>query len=134
MAATTTNPLSKMESAILPAGTLRAIHVYVPALQERQKTPWKANEGQPVMAVRSALYNYEKMRLYRMVEILGPSMLVEMPEPLPGTNGRGVAILMTREAVRVWFDGPKHPETIDTSKTAPAIPAGAKKPQPENQK
>ena len=110
-----------MESAILPPGTMRAIHVYVPALTERMKEPWKPNTGSPVMAVRSSLYNYEKMRLYRMVEILGPSELVEMESPLPGTNGRGVAILFTNQPVRVWFDGPNHPPTIDTGKTAPTI-------------
>lgn len=104
-----------MGDMILAGGTRRAVHVYVPTLQERQQKGWKAGTGKCVMAVRSSLYGYKKMRLYRKVEILGPSELIEMEKPLPGTNGRGVAILFTDHALRVWFDGKKHPETIDTS-------------------
>lgn len=116
-----------MKSQILPAGPRRAIHVFVPALMKRQEQGWKANDGPPVMAVRSALYGYRKMRLYRKVEILPPARdaahaaeLVEMTEPLPGTNGRGVAILFTTCALRVWYDGDAYPPTIDTA--APAEP------------
>jgi hypothetical protein len=104
-----------MGSMILAGGTRRAVHVYVPTLTERQAKGWKAGEGKCVMAVRSALYDYRKMRLYRKVEILGPSELVEMETPLPGTKGRGVAILFTEHALRVWCDGKARPETIDTS-------------------
>lgn len=113
-----------MGTAILPGGTRRAIHVYVPALMKRQEK-WKAGVGDPVMAVRSSLYDYEMMRLYRKVEILGPSELVEMKYPLPGTKGRGVAILFTSAPVRVTWDGDKPPKTIDTAdrpKESPWIP------------
>lgn len=113
-----------MNCHMLPAGTKRAIHVYVPALMERRKS-WRANAGQPVMAVRSALYNYTKMRLYRRVEILGPAELVEMETPLPGTGGRGVAILITTAAVRAWYDAGTTPKTIDTSDAQPVVPVGA---------
>lgn len=115
-----------MKSQILPAGPRRAIHVYVPALMKRQTDGWKVNDGPAVMAVRSALYGFRKMRLYRKVEILRPSRgdsvaeLVEMEQPLPGTNGRGVAILFTTCALRVWYDGDAYPPTIDTD--APAEP------------
>lgn len=111
-----------MKSTILKAGVKRAIHVFVPALQSRQEEGWKAHTGSPVMAVRSSLYNYEKMRLYRKVEILGPSELIEMEKPLPGTKGRGVAILFTTARIRVWYDD-KLPKTVDTSDAKKLQPA-----------
>jgi hypothetical protein len=115
-----------MKSQVLPAGPRRAIHVFVPALMKRQADGWRANDGPPVMAVRSSLYGYRKMRLYRKVEILPPARgdaaaeLVEMEQALPGTNGRGVVILFTTCALRVWYDGDAYPPTIDTA--APAEP------------
>lgn len=116
-----------MKSQILPAGPRRAIHVFVPALMKRQADGWKVNDGPAVMAVRSALYGFRKMRLYRKVEILPPARggvpaaeLVEMETALPGTNGRGVAILFTTCALRVWYDGDRYPPTIDTD--APIAP------------
>jgi hypothetical protein len=110
----------KTKSQVLPGGVRRAIHVFVPRLQERQKTGWVANTGDPVMAVRSSLYGYAKMRLYRRVEWDGPTELVEMVEPLPGTGGRGVAIVFTTAPLTVYWDD-KPPATIDTDANQPAV-------------
>jgi hypothetical protein len=94
---------SKLQSRILPGGIMRAIHVWTPGLVDRL-----TNGGDmPVQAVRSSLYNYSKMQLYRQVDILGPSKLVEMfDKPLPGTAGRGVSVVMSDHALQVWYDGP----------------------------
>jgi len=87
------------ESVYLYGGTRRAIHVFTPALQHRLTTK---NCLLPVMAVREApLYNM--LRLFQRVEILGPSSLDPLfHDPLPGTNGRGVAILFTEAPLLVW--------------------------------
>lgn len=119
------NTRKALNHAILPGGVKRAIHVFTPSLQDRLK-----NGGdQPVMAVRSGLHNYEKMRLYRKVDILGPSEMVELfDNPLPGTNGRGVAILFTDHALRVWFEGDRQPPIIDTAdKSAEAVVEAVKR-------
>lgn len=108
------------KSQTLPGGVRRAIHVYVPRLQERQKNGWVANAGEPVMAVRSSLYGYAKMRLYRRVEWNGPTELVEMVKPLPGTGGRGVAIVFTDAPLTVYWDDAR-PTTIDTDDAQPRI-------------
>lgn len=94
-------PEPKLNNKVLVSGTLRAVHVYVPALQDRLKN----GGAQPVWAVRTKRDGFCRMSLYRKVEILGPCEGVEhFDHPLPGTNGRGVAPLYTMAAIRVYWD------------------------------
>jgi len=89
------------KSRMLKGGVRRAIHVFTPMLMTRLKD----GGNDPVMAIRSYIHNYEKMLLVKKVEILGPSEMVELfDKPLPGTGGRGVAILFTSAPIKIWFD------------------------------
>jgi hypothetical protein len=98
-------PAKRLKSKILPGGVLRAVHVYVPTLQQRL-----AEGGdKPVMAVRLQDNNGEwrRMKLYRKVEWAGPGrteLIEHFDAPLPGTNGRGVAIVYTDAPLAVFWD------------------------------
>lgn len=102
-----------MKSIILKpkAGNI-AFHVFTPALIYRLD---KSNPIEmPVMALRMQSDNYEKMMLFDRIECLGKSSLDPLfDQPLPGTNGRGVAIMFTDARVRCWFRGRKIPVKID---------------------
>jgi hypothetical protein len=105
----------KLVSEIIDAlpGVKRAFHVFTPALQYRLEN--KGVSALPVMALRSSNHGYTKMRLYHRIEALGPSSLDPLFDaPLPGTGGRGVAIMFTDFAVRVWYPEGQKPATIDT--------------------
>lgn len=104
----------KLVSEIVEAvpGVKRAFHVFTPALQHRLKNK---DSNLPIMALRSSLHGYAKMRLYHKIEALGPSSLEPLFDaPLPGTNGRGVAIMFTEFPLRVWYPEGQKPATIDT--------------------
>jgi len=89
-----------MRTMTLRGGPLRAVHVFTPALVERLKT----KEHQPVMAVRCETSNYCQMKLCYHVQIDGPSEMKEIfDSPLPGTDGRGVAILFTRSPITISY-------------------------------
>ncbi len=96
------------ESFILQGGTKRRVHVLVSELQNRIKAG--PTDHRPVWAVRSSVGGpvpYSRTRLYRHIEFLGPAYGIEsFDNPLPGTKGRGVAVIETDQAIRVWFDGP----------------------------
>jgi hypothetical protein len=93
-----------MGKMILPAGTERAIHVYTKMLMERMKE----NKGQMLWLVRSSLYGYKKAIVCRRVEWNGPCRGEDQfDKPLPGTGGRGVAILHTSCELTLYFDGDK---------------------------
>jgi len=84
-------------------GTLRAVHILTPALQNRMAK----NTDEPLMAVRSSRNNYTTLRMFRKVKILGPCELAEtFSAPMPGTNGRGVAVIFTKSALKCLCDGP----------------------------
>lgn len=107
-------PEVKMVSEVIDAipGVKRAFHVFTPALQYRLE-----NSGSklPVMALRSSLHNYGKMKLYTRIECLGPSSLDPLFDaPLPGTGGRGVAIMFTDFPLRVWYPEGQKPQVIET--------------------
>lgn len=102
-------------SRILKAnpGTIRAFHVFTPALQHRLE---HKESRIPVMAIRSSRHNYQKMRLYSKIVCLGQSEMREMfDKPLPGTGGRGVAICFTDGPVRVWYDDEHAPVLFNTA-------------------
>lgn len=106
--------MTKLVSEIIDAvpGVRRAIHVLTPALQYRLE-----NSGTelPVMALRSSIHNYQKVRLYTRIECLGPSSMDPLFDtPLPGTGGRGVAILFTEFPIRVWYPEGQKPASIET--------------------
>jgi hypothetical protein len=104
----------KLVSEIIDAtpGVKRAFHVFTPALQYRLENKVS---NVPVMALRSNLHNYGKMKLYVRIECLGPSSLDPLfDHPLPGTGGRGVAIMFTEFALRVWYPDGARPSVIDT--------------------
>jgi len=105
------------KSELLPSGILRAVHVLTPALQERLKDK---TSTMPVVAVRSSNGNYSRMRLYRWVEILGPSWIGEIfDNPLPGTGGRAVAVLFSEYPLQVWIDPDNDMGVIDTTGKTP---------------
>lgn len=100
------------EIIIPKAGERFAFHVFTPALQYRIKNP---ECNMPVMALRSSRADYAEMRLYHKIEVLGPSSLEPMfDDPLPGTAGRGVAIMFTESPMRVWFPKKQSPRKIKT--------------------
>jgi hypothetical protein len=102
-----------MKSIILkPKEGNIAFHVFTPALMYRldKNNPIEM----PVMALRLSTDNYEQMMLFDKIECLGQSSLDPLFEnPLPGTNGRGVAIMFTKGRVRCHFRGRKVPVKID---------------------
>ena len=106
------------KSKILAGGVKRAIHVLTPALQERLSN--KATR-KPVVAIRSALHNYEKFILARGVKIHGPSeMFEDFENPLPGTGGRAVCVLMTEHAVEIfWDEADGNPKIFDAKGKKP---------------
>lgn len=105
----------KLVSEIIDAtpGVRRAYHVFTPALQFRLEN--KTTSQLPVMALRSSLHNFSKMKLFVRIEALGPSSMDPLfDSPLPGTGGRGVAICFTDFALRVWYPEGARPVPIDT--------------------
>lgn len=105
----------KLVSEIIEAapGVRRAVHVFTPALMHRL-----ANKGStlPVMALRSSRHDFGKMKLYQRIEMMGPSSLDPLfDKPLPGTGGRGVAIMFTEFPLRVWYYEGEAPAVIDTN-------------------
>ncbi len=93
-----------MGKMVLPAGTKRAIHVYTKVLVERMKE----DKGQMLWLVRSSKHNFKKAIICRRVEWNGPCSGEDMfNTPLPGTGGRGVAILFTSCELTLHFDGDK---------------------------
>lgn len=89
--------IAMLRKYMLPPGEY-AVHVFVPALRTRLEK----GGDQPCVAVRPKKAGFKKMYLVNEARILGPSALVErFDDPLPGTNGRGVAILMTRAPISV---------------------------------
>lgn len=89
-----------------------AIHALPLALQHRLTNP---TCQLPVMALRSSDSNYTKIRLFYRIELLGPSCLEPLfKDPLPGTAGRGVAILFTYFPLRVWLPERTKIKTIES--------------------
>lgn len=107
------------KSKILPGGVKRAIHVFTPALMERLDKTKRSRK--PIIAIRSALHNYEMMILCRGVKIHGPSeMFEDFDNPLPGTGGRAVAVMMTEHAVEIfWDETDPDPRPINTKGKKP---------------
>jgi len=104
----------KLVSEIIDAqpGVTRALHVFTPALQYRLENNASTL---PVMALRSSIHNYGKMKLFARIECLGPSSIDPLfDKPLPGTGGRGVAIMFTAFALRVWYPEGQKPPAVDT--------------------
>lgn len=117
MCGTTTKPKKKerkLVSKIIEAvpGVRRAVHVMTPVLLDRIKD--KKN-NRPAMALRSSLHNYSKVKLYERIEFMGPSTLEPLfDKPLPGTDGRGVAIMFTDFPLRVWYYEDQPPRIINS--------------------
>ena len=108
-----TEESESMKSIIIKPKTGNvAFHVFTPALMYRldRNNPIEM----PVMALRLQSDNYEQMMLFDQIECLGRSSLDPLfDNPLPGTNGRGVAIMFTESRLRCWFRGRKIPVKID---------------------
>ncbi len=88
-----------MKCHVLPAGVKRYVHVLVSALHHRFQTGEKVQ----LVCVRSAK-RPGAYKLYRKVECLGPASLEEIETPLPGTNGRGICVMVTDAPLRVFTD------------------------------
>jgi hypothetical protein len=119
-----------MATKKLAAGTRRAIHVYTKVLLERMKE----NKGQMLWLVRSSLHDYKKAMVVRRVNFTpgtGTYCTGEdvFDSPLPGTGGRGVAILFTDCEIVVEFDGKECP-IIDMDDDKKPAEKPAVKPQP----
>lgn len=78
----------------------RIVHVVAKILQESMQTGVQYE----LMGVRD-FERREDLIIARHVQILGPSDLWHTPtEPLPGTNGRGIAYLVTEAPLKLYFD------------------------------
>lgn len=99
--ATAKNNAPVLRSYIIPAlkGTKRAMHVFVPAMRHRQAT-----EGSllPSVCLRSSATGFMGMKVFEKVEVLGPSSLEMVDQPLHGTGGRAQVLLLTDQAIQVW--------------------------------
>lgn len=112
----------------LAAGTKRAVHVYTKVLVERLKE----DKGQMLWLIRSSLHDYKKAMVVRRVEFTpgtGSYCTGEdlFGKALPGTGGRGVAILFTDCEIVLHFDGEKCPIIDMDDDAKPA----EKKPEPK---
>lgn len=116
-----------MGTKVLKGGVRRAVHVYTKDLLARMKK----DDGQPLWLVRSSLYGYTKAMIVRRVTIHGPATGEDLfGKPLPGTGGRGVAILFTTAPITVEFDGPA-PRVVDMNDDAAPKPAPPPDPDPQ---
>jgi hypothetical protein len=96
----------ELKSKVLRGGILRCIHIFVPVLHKRQ------TEGgdEMIWAVRSSIADsdgsrWNRMILCRKVEWNGPTKCVEhFNDPLPGTGGRGVAVVYTEAELTIYWD------------------------------
>ena len=88
-------------SRVLQGGKERIVHVIAKVLGQRIAA---GDHSVPMIGVRPAA-RPEKLSVYRHVEILGESRLLDTPDnPLPGTEGRGICYLVTSAPLRVYFD------------------------------
>lgn len=95
-----------LREVIIPAvaGVKRVMHVFVPAMKHRLATPGSVL---PSVCVRSSLTGFMGMKVYESVEVLGPSKLEMVDQPLHGTGGRAQVLLVTEHALKVstYVDG-----------------------------
>ena len=106
-----------LRSVIIPAiaGVRRVMHVFVPAMRHRLAT---AGSVLPSICVRSSLTGFMGMKLYESVEVLGPSKLEMVDQPLHGTGGRAQVLLVTEHALKVFTYLPGDPPIIPTPEGA----------------
>ena len=88
-----------MITRVLPGGVRRVVHVIAKTLKENIEN----KAGKPMVGVRD-WNNLSRMYIYRRVDILGPSSVMEIDQPLPGTDGRGICPLITEAALMVYMD------------------------------
>lgn len=88
-----------MITKVLPGGVRRVVHVIAKTLKENIEN----KAGKPMVGVRD-WSNLSRMYIYRRVDILGPSSVMEIDQPLPGTDGRGICPLITEAALMVYMD------------------------------
>jgi hypothetical protein len=88
-----------MITKVLPGGVRRVVHVIAKTLKENLDHGAK----KPMVGVRD-WNNLSRMYIYRRVDILGPSTVMEIDQPLPGTDGRGICPLITEAALMVYMD------------------------------
>ena len=74
-------------------------HVFTPALMYRLSP--NPEIDLPLMALR--FKPYTEMYLFDEIDCLGPSKLDLIDPPLPGTDGRGVAVMFTDHLVRCHY-------------------------------
>lgn len=106
-----------LRSVIIPAiaGVRRVMHVFVPAMRHRLAT---TGSVLPSVCVRSSLTGFMGMKLYEAVEVLGPSKLEMVDQPLHGTGGRAQVLLVTEHALRVFTYLPGDAPIIPTPEGA----------------
>lgn len=95
------NTTPALREVIIPAikGVKRVMHVFVPAMRHRQQT-----EGSllPSVCLRSSATGFMGMKVYEKIEVLGPSSLEMVDQPLHGTGGRAQVLLVTEHALKVY--------------------------------
>lgn len=81
----------------------RVVHVLGPVLGRNLAQPDRSRH-EPVVAIRSAA-NPRVVLVARHVEILGPSAIWYEPgDPLPGTDGRAIAVMHTTAPIVAHVD------------------------------
>lgn len=82
----------------------RIVHVLGPVLAKNLKRPHDYESHEPVVAVRS-LADPRVALVGRHVEILGPCEIWYEPDkPVPGTQGRAIAVMKTEAELIVHMD------------------------------
>lgn len=99
------NTLKGMTVIEMAGGIERYINVAARLLKHNLEgdRAQKIEEHLPVVCVRNAS-NTENVLVFDEVEVLGPTHIGYTPnDPLPGTNGRGIAYIVTRSPVRGYL-------------------------------
>jgi hypothetical protein len=92
-------PVCTRRARYLPGGTLRYVHVSADRLRARLER----GEKLPLVAVRLAARPGLAAH-YRRVEVVGPSAVAELEAALPGTNVRGIFVVLTESPLVAYRD------------------------------
>ncbi len=99
---------------MIPGGSKRMIHVFLPLLKDKATAP--------VWAIRSESNKFRWMMLVNHVKAWGPTQSELLTEPLSGTAGRGVAVMTTDQALEITWEIGDRPIMVDTwGKTPEAL-------------
>lgn len=91
-------------------GTVICLHVFVPSMKHRIRFP---ESLLPTVCVRYSSSNFDGMKVYEKVEMLGQSSLEMLDAPLSGTSGNAQVVMLTSDPIKVWsyLENPPHIDT-----------------------